>query len=59
MDIFEFIQKLFLILFCFKYPKQYRQIASHLNKLKAYPNGQMEAKTLTACWCEHHKTVLP
>ena len=35
--------------------KQYRQVAAHLCKLKAYPNGQEEAKVLAAYWYAYHK----
>ena len=35
--------------------KQYRHVAVHLDKLKAYPNGQEEANTLAAYWYVYHK----
>ena len=35
--------------------KQYRHVAAHLDKLKAYPNGQEEANTLAAYWYVYHK----
>lgn len=35
--------------------KQYHFLASHLNKLSSYPNGQEEAKTLAAHWHEYYK----
>lgn len=35
--------------------KQYRYVASYLNKLEAYPNGQEKAKVLAAYWYVYHK----
>lgn len=35
--------------------KQYRQVASYLNRLSKYPNGKEEAKTLVAYWYVTHK----
>lgn len=35
--------------------KQYRYVAAHLDKLKAYPNGQEEADSLAAYWYVYHK----
>ena len=35
--------------------KQYRYVAAHLDKLKAYPNGREEAKKLAAYWYAYHK----
>lgn len=35
--------------------KQYRSLASHLNKLTSYPNGQEEANVLAAHWHEYYK----
>lgn len=35
--------------------KQYRHIASYLNNLKTYPNGQKEANALVAYWYVYHK----
>ena len=35
--------------------KQYRHIAAHLDKLKVYPNGQEEVKSLAAYWYVYHK----
>lgn len=35
--------------------KQYRHIASYLNNLKIYPNGQEEANALVAYWYVYHK----
>ena len=35
--------------------KQYRHIADHLNKLRAYPYGREEAENLAAYWYVHHK----
>ena len=34
---------------------QYRNVATHLDKMKAYPNGQEEAKSLVAYWYVYHK----
>lgn len=35
--------------------KQYRHVASYLDKLKAYPYGPEEAKKLAAYWYTYHK----
>lgn len=35
--------------------RQYRQVASYLNRLSKYPNGKEEAKTLVAYWYITHK----
>ena len=35
--------------------KQYRYVVSHLSRLKAYPQGYEEAKSLLAYWYAHHK----
>lgn len=35
--------------------KQYRQVASYLNRLSKYPSGKEEAKTLAAYWYITHK----
>lgn len=35
--------------------KQYRQVASHLTRLRVYPQGQEEATSLAAYWYAHHK----
>lgn len=35
--------------------KQYRYVASHLSRLRAYPNGEQEAKALAAHWYIYHK----
>lgn len=35
--------------------KQYRHVAAYLDKLRAYPQGQEEAKELAAYWYIHHK----
>lgn len=35
--------------------KQYRYVVSHLSRLRAYPNGEQEAKALAAHWYIYHK----